>query len=202
MPKSRLLAPLVILAAAPFLLAACGDDDDEASQDEDDITAAIEQAATTDDAVNCTEVQTQAFNEQTEFTTGEDATATCEENADDGDVAAESVEVSSVEVESETATAEVAFEGGSLGGQTLAVSLVNEEDQWKLDSLDEFIAFDKASFAEGIVSGAAEGDTPQQVVDCVEQEINSASDEELQTAYLSGDENQLVSLFGQCFQGA
>jgi hypothetical protein len=200
--KSRLLAPLVILAAAPFLLAACGDDDDSSSQDEDDITSVIEQAATTDDAANCTELQTTAFNEQTEFSSGEDATATCEENAGDGDVAAESVEVSSIEVDGETATADVTFEGGSLGGQEIAVSLVKEADQWKLDSLDEFISFDKASFADGIVSGAAEGDTPQQVVDCVEEQINAASDEELQTAYLSGDEEQLVGLFGQCFQGA
>ena len=114
-----------------------------------------------------TDLFTQAFNEQTEFTSGEDATALGEENAGDGDVAAESVEVGSVEVDGDSATAEVAFSGGSLGGQEIAVSLVKEEDQWKLNSLDE---------------------------------IDAASDDEIQEAYLSGDEDQLVGLFGNCFQ--
>jgi hypothetical protein len=201
-PKSRLLVPLAILAAAPFLLAACGgDDDDSSSEDEDAITAAIEQAGTTDDAANCTEVQTQAFTEQTEFSAGEDAITTCEESAGDGEVAGESVEVSSIEVDGETATAEAAFTGGGLDGQTLAISLVKEGDQWKLDSLDEFVTFDKESFASGLVEGASSGgDVPQQVVDCISQQVEDTSDEELQSIYLSGDEDQLFGLFGPCFQ--
>ena len=85
---------------------------------------------------------------------------------------------------------------------TLAISLVKEGDQWKLDSLDEFVSFDKDSFAAGLLEGAAsDGETPQPVLDCVEQAVNDTSDEELQTIYLSGDEQQLLGLFGQCFQG-
>lgn len=201
MPVRRLLAPLVLLAAAPFLLAACGGDDSDSSADEDDITAAIEQAGTTDAAENCTEVQTQAFTEQTEFTTGEDAITTCEESAGDGEVAGDSVEVSNIEVDGDSATAEAIFTGGGLDGQTLAISLVKAGDQWKLDSLDEFVVFDKASFSAGLVEGASsDGETPQQVIDCIEQAVNDTPDDELQTIYLSGDEQQLVGLFGQCFQ--
>ena len=148
MPRPPLLAPLALLAAAPFLLAACGGDD--SSQDEDDITAAIERAATTDDAANCTDVQTAAFTEQIEFTQGEEAIAACEESAGNGEVAGESVEVSSIEVDGDSATAEVAFTGGGLNGQTAAISLVKEDDQWKLDSLDEFTSFDKEAFTEGL----------------------------------------------------
>lgn len=197
--RRRFLAPLALLAAAPFLLAACGSDD--SSQDEDDITAAIERAGTTEDASNCTEVQTQAFTEQTEFATGEEAIQTCEESSD---VAGESVEVSSIEVDGDTATAEAAFEGGGgLEGQTLSISLVKEDDRWKLDSLAEFVEFDKESFASGLLEGASEdGDVPQSVLDCVEQAVSDTPDEDLQDIYLSGDQQQLFSLFGPCFQGA
>jgi hypothetical protein len=197
----RFLVPLALLAAAPFLLAACGGDD--SSQDEDDITAAIEQAGTTDEAAKCTELQTQAFTEQTEFASGEEAITTCEENAGDGDVAGESVEVSNVEVDGDAATAGADFSGGGLDGQTLTISLVKEGDQWKLDSLDEFVDFDKDSFASGLLEGAsADGDVPQAVLDCVEQAVADTPDEDLQEIYLSGDADQLFSLFGPCFQGA
>ena len=199
MPRAPLLAPLALLAAAPFLLAACGGDD--SSQDEDDITAAIERAATTDDAANCTEVQTAAFTEQIEFTQGEEAIAACEESAGNGEVAGESVEVLSIEVDGDSATAEVAFTGGGLNGQTAAISLVKEDDQWKLDSLDEFTSFDKEAFTAGLLEGAAEdGELPQEAADCLTQAIESTPDEELQTIYLSGDEDQLVGLFGNCFR--
>jgi hypothetical protein len=198
--RRRLLVPAAILAAAPFLLAACGGDD-SSSQDEDDITAAIEQAATTDEASKCTEVQTQAFTEQTEFSSGEEAIATCEESAGDGDVAGESVEVSNVEVDGDAATADAAFSGGGLDGQTLTISLVKEDDQWKLDSLDEFVVFDKETFASGLLEGAASGgETPQAVLDCVEQAVADTPEEELQTIYLSGDQDELLGLFGACFQ--
>ena len=200
--RRRFLVPLALLAAAPFLLAACGGDD-SSSQDEDDITAAIEQAGTTDEASNCTELQTQSFTEQTEFASGEEAITTCEESAGDGDVAGDSVEVSNVEVDGDTATAEAAFTGGGLDGQTLSISLVKEGDQWKLDSQDEFVEFDKDSFASGLLEGAsADGNVPQAVLDCVEQAVADTPDEDLQEIYLSGDADQLFSLFGPCFQGA
>lgn len=195
----RFLVPLAILAAAPFLLAACGGDD---SSDEDDITAAIETAATTDAAENCTEVQTDAFNDQTEFAADGEGTASCEDAAGDGDVAAETVEVTDIEVDGDTASATVAFSNGTLDGQTIAMGLVKEDDQWKLNSLDEFVVFDKASFADSLIEGASSGgDVPQQTIDCVRQAIESTPDNEVQSVYLSGDENQLVGLFGECFGG-
>lgn len=197
MRTRRFLVPLSLLLSAPLLLSACGGDD-SGSDDEADITAAIEQAATTDTAENCTEVQTQAFTEQVEFTAGEDAVKTCEENAGDGDIAGESVAVENIEVDGDTATADVAFTGGGLDGQEIAISLVKEGDQWKLDSLDEFISFDKEAFAAGLVEGAGQ-DAPPQILDCIEKQVNSTPDEELQQVYLSGDETQLGTLFADCF---
>jgi hypothetical protein len=195
-------AALAAAVAASLLLAACGGDDSGSDEDAD-ITEAITQAATEDTVESCTEVQTQAFTEQTEFATGDDAIASCEDGAGDGDTAGEEVEVENIEVDGDAATADVTFSGGGLDGQQLAVSLVKEEDQWKLDSLDEFIAFDKAAFTESLVTSAsADGDTPPEVVDCVETQLNETPDDQLQTAYLSGDEEELVTLFGTCFGDA
>jgi hypothetical protein len=196
--STRLLSLLLVVPAFALGLAACGGDD---SQDEDDITAAIEQAATTDEEAKCTEVQTAAFNAQTEFTAEEEAVESCEASAGDGEVPGESVTVENIEVDGDSATADVAFEGGSLGGQELAISLVKEDDQWKLDSLDEFVTFDKQAFSDGLIAGAEADGAPQGQIDCVEQTIADTPDDELQSVYLSGDEEQLVGLFGPCFQG-
>ena len=119
------------------------------------------------------------------------------------DVAGDSVAVENIEVDGDTATAEATFTGGGLDGQTLLISLVKEGEQWKLDSLDEFVSFDKEKFAQGLLEGAgSDGETPQGVLDCIEEQVNSTPDEEIQTIYLSGDEQQLLGLFGECFQGA
>jgi hypothetical protein len=197
MSRARLLAPLLTLFILPLALAACSDDD---SGDEDQITEAIETAATgTDAEEKCTVVVTQSFVEQTQFATGDAAVAACEEEATDA--VADSVEVSAIEVDGDSATAEAAFTGGSLDGQTLVISLVNEDDRWKLDQLEEFVDFDPPAFAAGLAEEAdAEGNTPQEVVDCVVEQVQSTDPEQVQSAYLSGEEGELLSLFGPCFQ--
>ncbi|MBA2545582.1 MAG: hypothetical protein H0V15_01780 [Solirubrobacterales bacterium] len=199
MLPTRLTILAAVAVAATLTLAACGGDDDSGSDDEADITDVIEVSATETTLENCTELQTQAFTEQTEFSTGEEAITACEEDGDD--TAGESVEVDNIEVDGDTATSEASFTGGGLDGQTLGLSLVKEDDQWKLDSLDEFVDFDKARFTAALVEDAAsDGDAPPELLTCVEEQIGAASDEDIQTAFLSGDEQQLVGLFGICFQ--
>ena len=191
---------LLIAIAAPLLLAACGGDDDGGDGDEAQVTEAIETAATSTDPAICTTLQTQAFVEQTQFSTGTEAVTACEDGAAQG--VADSVEVSDISVDGTTATAEAAFTGGQLDGQTLAISLVKEGDQWKLDSLDQFVDFDQAAFATGIADGAGQdGGTPAQVIDCITSAVTDGDPEAIQAAYLSGDANQLVGLFGACFGG-
>jgi hypothetical protein len=198
MPKLRTLLLLTAALASALVLVACGGDD--SSEDEDQISEAIETAATSTEASTCTELQTERFNEQTQFATGAEATTACEE--DSGNTAAESVEVSNIEVDGDTATADAAFSGAQLDGQTITVSLVKEGDQWKLDQLDEFVEFDQAAFAEGLAASAgAEGDTPQQIIDCLRTTITDGDSQAIQDAYLSGDNAQLETLFGACFQG-
>ena len=199
MPHLRKLALLIAALSSAFALAACGSDD--SSEDEDQITDAIETAATSGEPSTCTELQTQRFNEQTQFETGDAALATCKEQA--LDVAAESVEVSNIEVDGDTATADTAFSGAQLDGQTITISLVKEGDQWKLDHLDEFVEFDAQAFADGIAEGASQGSdaAPPEIVDCLRNAITSGDPEAIETAYLSGDSSQLEGIFAQCFQG-
>ena len=201
MLPARLTILAAVAVAATLTLAACGGDDDGGSDDEADITEAIEASATENDPANCTELQTQAFTEQTEFATGEEAVTSCEEDVDE--TAADSVEVENIEVDGDAATAEVAVTGAGLDGQTIGLSLVKEGDQWKLDSFDEFVTFDKdafvAAFSEEL---ASDPEVPAEVVTCIEDSLTTADDATIQSAFLSGDENDLVGLFGTCFQGA
>jgi hypothetical protein len=196
--RSRAAHLIAAALAASALLAACGGDD--GNEDEDGIVEAIEQAATTDTAERCTEYQTLAFTEQTEIETGDAAIAACEEGAGDGELAGNTVDVTEIEVDGDAAAAEVAFDGGGLNGQALAVSFAKEDDRWKVDSLDEFIDFDKETFVTTLVDLAESGgDLPPETVTCLEAALNDATDEDLQTVYLSGDETLLLELFGGCF---
>lgn len=202
MRSTRFTTLAVAAATAALALAACGSGDDGAGGGEEgaDITEAIEQAATSDSAERCTEFQTQAFTEQTEFEAGNDAIESCAEGASDGDVAGDSVAVEDIEVDGDSATASVAFTGGSLGGQVIEVSLVKDDEQWKLDALDRFTTFDKAAFTSALVARSESNpDTPSEVSSCVEGELNAAPDDQLQQAFLSGEPDQLLELFGGCF---
>ncbi|MGZ5358781.1 MAG: Rv0361 family membrane protein [Solirubrobacterales bacterium] len=195
-PASRLLAMLAVLLAVPFMLAACGGDDGDS--DEDKITEVIETSATGTDPADCTELQTQAFNEQTTFETGEAATASCEEDAADTSNDPESVEVANVEVDGKSATAEVTFTGGGFDGSTLAVSLVKEDDQWKLDKIDDIPDFNAEGLKADLSKQLAADDelTPQQK-DCISQAITGADEETLKSVAL-GDQDALIGLFGAC----
>jgi hypothetical protein len=205
MSRPRWLALVLLAFAIPLTLAACGGDDDDdgggdGSDDQAQITATIEAAATGTDPEKCTMVMTQRFVEQTNFSTGEEAVTQCEEDAGN-DPAAESVDVTNIEVDGESATAEAAATGGGLNGQTIAVSLVKQGDQWKLDHLDDFVEFDAGAFADSVAeSASAGGETPQQTVDCIRNRIQSSDPEQVKAAYLSGNAGQLLGLFGACLQ--
>jgi hypothetical protein len=192
---TRLSAVLAILLAAPFLLAACGGDGDS---DEDKITEVIETSVKSGDPADCTELQTQAFTEQTTFETGEAAVTNCEEDATDSSDDPESVEVANASVDGETATAEVTFAGGGYEGSTLAVSLVKEDDQWKLDSIDDIPVFNVEGM-KAALNEQVEGDdelTPQQK-SCISGAISGADEATLKAVAL-GDIAALEGLFAPC----
>lgn len=199
MPRTRQIAPLCAALALSLAVAACGDDN--GGSDEDQITTAIEQSATGTDPSICTEYQTQAFTEQTEFASGEEAVTACEESVDEN---ADSVEVSNIQVDGDTATAEVAVTGGTLDSQTIEVALVKEDDAWKLDQFTGFVDFNPAPVIAAIVDRirSGQGGAPPGIADCVVQQLQQVSADDLEQLYLSGDPQGFTSLFTPClFQG-
>jgi hypothetical protein len=189
---------VLVIAAA---LVACGDDGN--SQDEDDITAAIEFATASGDPAACTKAQTQRFTEQVaDETTGEAAVKECERNA--ADPVADSIEVSNIEVDGDSATAEGAITGTLFDGQTIAIVLVNEDGQWKLDEATGFVGFDRDTMLTSIEQEfGSDPETPPKAADCVVENFGQLSDQEIQDFFLGTASPQAEDqIFGPCFGNA
>ena len=147
----------------------------------------IEKAATTNDPSNCTELQTLRFTEQNTSESGKAAIKSCEESAKEEEQA-EKANVSNVSVNGEKATAEVEFIGGSLGSQTLAVALVEEDGDWKLDQIEGFAHYDGKALEESFLKRFeedSEGLSKQQYT-CIVEGIGKASAAEAEAMFLSG----------------
>jgi hypothetical protein len=197
--KKYLLPLLLVAALSMFVLAACGgDSDDGGNADEEAIVTTIETSATSTDPADCEVYSTQAFLEQTEIVTGKAAVEACEEGAEDDTNNPDSVSVDAIEVNDGSATAEVAFEGGNFDGQTLAVSLVEEDGAWKLDQVESFVGFDRdafsASFEESLEGAGLTSDQES----CLQDAIDGADDGQLEELVISGSEEPLEELFGEC----
>src|SRR5215216_5022535 len=182
MGKARLAAAIVAAILVTFALAACGGDD--SSEDEDQITEAIELAATSGDPAACTEAETQRFVEQTSGgATGQEAIKQCQQDAEN--IAADQVDVTDVEVDGDSATANAEVTGSFFDGQTLDLGLVKEGDQWKLDEFRGFQDFDRDAMISGLQEElSSEEGVSQQAVDCVTQQLEAQSDEELEGVFI------------------
>jgi hypothetical protein len=192
----RLLVPLALLALAALAVTACGGGGSSA---EDDVTEVIEQAATTKDPSNCTELQTLRFTEQNTGEKGKAAIKSCEESAKEEEQA-EEAKVSNVSVNGEKATAEAEFIGGSLGSQTLAVALVEEDGDWKLDQIEGFANYDGKALEETFLKRfeeSPEGLTKQQYT-CIAEGIGKASTAEAEAMFLSGASAKIEELAKGC----
>ena len=207
MGKARLrLGAAVAVSLAALTLGACGGDDNGgSSEDEDQITAAIERAATSGDPKACTEVQTLRFTEQTsgEGETGQAAIQQCEQNAEN--TAGDSVEVTDIQIDGDKATTKAAVTGSAFDGQTLDLALVKQGDQWKLNEFRGLAELNRealiASFKEQLSS---EGGLPAQAADCLAQQLEMASDQQLESFVTSSDDQAAEQIFGPCerfFQG-
>lgn len=174
------LAAALVLAAAA--LSACGSSS-SSSADDSAITAAITKAATSGDPAACTSVQTPAFNAQTSGGNGNgDPTAACEKSA--ASTAAKTVDVTNIKVDGDKATADVAITGATLDGQTVAIALVKQGGQWKLDKVNSFVKFDRnkliAAFGNQVTTGAPAG-----VIACAKQHLAAATDAQLEAIILT-----------------
>jgi hypothetical protein len=195
--KHLLLVPCLLILAA-VALAACGGGG--GSSDEGQIEETIETSATTSDPSNCTELETQAFVEQNTGTQGGAAVKECEEEAEEGEETAESVDVSNVSVNGEEATAEVAFSGGSLDSQAVEVGLVKEGDNWKLNEILGFTEFDAAKLAESLQNKFAEEKEaiPANLATCIVEAFSEASQSEAEELTFSGSSKPIEELAEAC----
>lgn len=179
MGKSRLLIPAFLLALVVSAgVAACGGGE----SDEEKITSVIEKAATSSDPAVCEETQTQSFMEQTSYEEGKQAALeNCEEEAKETASNAESVDVSEIEFEGEFATATAAFNGGSLDGQAMVLSLVAKEGDWKIDEAVEFAGFDREKMIAQFEKSFAEQEALEPaVIECTIEGAEEMSDSELE----------------------
>lgn len=194
--NKRILAPLALLALAGLTVTACGG----GGGDEDKIAAVIEKAATTSVPRNCTELQTQRFNEQNTEQQGKAATKACEEEAAAGKDQAQGAKVSHVSVNGEKATAQVRFEGGSLGSQGLEVALVEKAGDWKLDQVEGFVEYDGKALGEAFAKQfeeSPEGLSKKQTA-CIVAKVAGASQEEAEELFFSGSSEPIVKLAEGC----
>jgi hypothetical protein len=192
----RLLVPLALLALAALAVTACGGGGSSA---EDEVTEVIEQAATTKDPSNCTELQTLRFTEQNTGEKGKAAIKSCEESAKEEEQA-EEAKVSNVSVNGEKATAEAEFIGGSLASQTLAIALVEEGGDWKLDQIEGFANYDGKALEETFLKRfeeSPEGLTKKQYT-CIAEGIGKASTAEAEAMFLSGASTKIEELAKAC----
>jgi hypothetical protein len=193
----RILVPLALLVFAAVTITACGGG---GSSDEDKITEAIEQSATTVDPANCTELQTQRFNEQNDDQQGKAATKACEEEAEEGKGEAEGAKVSNVSVNGEKATAEVELEGGSLGSQAVELALVQDNGDWKVDQVEGFAGYDGKALGEAFEKEFEENPEglSKEQASCIAREISKASQAEAEELFFSGSAEPIIELAKGC----
>jgi hypothetical protein len=195
--KTLLLLPLALIAA--LALAACGGGSSSSGDSEGAIESAIETAATSSDPSKCTEVQTAAFNETETGSSGKEALATCEEEAESDSAPAESVDVSDISVDGEKATAEVAIEGGSLNGQSVEVELLEEEGDWKLNKFLKLTDFDSQALSESFAEklGEEEGISPE-LAKCISEGVVGMSEADAEAMIFEKDVAPIEELASNC----
>ena len=194
--KKVLVLPLALLVAA-LALSACGGSSGSSGGDESAIETAIEESETSEDPKICSEFQTEAFNES-EYPEG-NAQKECEEATESGASVAESVDISSVEVNGESATAEVEVTGSGLNGQEIEVELAKEGGDWKMNELVGFSKFDSAAFAETLEEklDEEEGISPE-LAKCVSESLGSVSQEEAEMIVFEKNLEPLEEAAGGC----
>jgi hypothetical protein len=146
------------------------------------ISRAVEAAATSTDPSYCRESVTSSYLRQTTGARAPYADQVCESEAGMG--GADSVDVSDIAIDGSHATARAAYEGGSLDGARLAVRLVKEGKDWKLDKLVAFEEFDRAKFDRSYTKDLVQFGAPKRAVECALAKAGAYSDRELEQVVL------------------
>ena len=182
------------VAVVAVVAAGCGG----GKSDEDQVSDVIDQTVTTTTKENCTDLSTKRFVEQVTFETGAEALKDCADPKSNDP--ADSAEVTNVKVDGDSATADVAITGSTFDGQTVKVSLVKEDDQWKMDHIDDFVKFDQQRFADSLVKNFTEGSSgiTKDQAKCVASGFANASEDAAKTVILSGQAAAFVPVLRKC----
>jgi hypothetical protein len=197
--KLHLLLPFALLALV-FGLVACGGGGDS---DEDKVVEVIETSVTSSDPADCKALATQEFLEQTEFSQGPEAVKSCKESAEDTSNNPDSVDVSKVEIDGSDATADVAFVGNDFDGQTLAVALVEEDGDWKMDAITGFAKFDQEKLATAFEESLQSGEEPleKDLAVCFAEVLRDAPKSEVEEIVIGGSSQPIVEIIEGCSEG-
>jgi hypothetical protein len=203
--KRLLFLPCLLLLSA-LALSACGGGSDStgggggsSSGPEAQIEEVVQASATASDPANCTKTNTQKFDEQLVHEEGAGAVKGCESEAESGEASADAVTIANVKVSGDKATLEAAYEGSIYDGQTIAVAMVEEGGQWKVDRLTKIVKLDKAALADTFKTQLeATGELSDEQVSCITDGIGGSSQAEVEELLLSGSAEPFIELATGC----
>ncbi|MGE5283030.1 MAG: hypothetical protein ACM3N0_12070 [Chloroflexota bacterium] len=111
---------------------------------------------------------------------------------------AESVDTSEVAIDDTRATAVVAFGGGSFDGSRLAVGLVRENGDWKLNRILAFRHFDRNKFDHAYRRSFLELGSPTSSANCALRRARRLSNAEIERAALTDSRRAFDPIFVAC----
>jgi len=187
----QLLAGVLIVLLVSFVVQRLSSPDESR-----EIERTLGIVATTDDLRYCDQLTTKRYLEQVTGVEAPFADELCEYEAASG--GADSIEVSEIAIVAGRAEAMVHNDGGSLDGSTLAVSLVEEAGDWKLDRIDGFQHFDRTRFRQAYRRKLIElGSTPAEA-ECVLAGEQRLSRPEVERAVLHPADDIFAALVVDC----
>lgn len=192
------LLPALLVPAV--LLTACGGGDDSSSGDSARITDAIRNISIGSDPGACTEFATPRFLEQTEAERGDAAVDSCKQDQVDTADDPTAVETTAIKVEGDSATATTAFTGGTFDGQSLDLSLIEDDGEWKVDRIEDVPNLDVKKFAGAIEASVHRGSDPlnSEEAKCIGDQVRKAGSDQLTQIILDGDSDALGALIQAC----
>jgi hypothetical protein len=196
------LAALTVVLAIAGCGGSGGSSTSGGTSEESQIKDAISTSVTSTDPADCVKLETLTFMEQIHFTSGQAAIRACQHDAPDTSDDPDSVTITNVVVHGANATADVTFHGGGFDGSTLAMALVKQGGQWKLDQITAIPSFDLARFEAAFTQRLTrDQQAPAAAVQCIRGQLNQAGADAVKSALISGDSSQLLNLIGPCISG-
>ena len=195
---------MTVVALSLAVLAGCGGDSEGGSAEaEGAITEVLETSFTTADPAQCEQVTLDALEQfDPGIAEGGDPAAICRKGLDESS-SAESIEIGDIAVDDGTATAEVTPQGGTFGGSTVTVALV-EDGGWKIDGFPGLRIDDRdaylAAYAERAAAGAFGSDgLPPRDARCVVDDIRAnVTTDELERSVTEGERGYLYDSVRSC----